>query len=90
MPVPATSATGDADVAEYSLPIRRRVSFNNLIKDCMVKEPFGVDYAKYAESMCALALDWAKTTGRTTVITIVSDAFTWATGACCGTLACRR
>jgi 3D-(3,5/4)-trihydroxycyclohexane-1,2-dione acylhydrolase (decyclizing) len=27
------------------------VSFNNLIKDCKVKEPFSVDYAKHAESM---------------------------------------
>ncbi len=26
------------------------------------------------------ALDWAKTTDRTTVITIVSDAFTWTPG----------
>ena len=61
-------------------------SFNNLIKDCKVKEPFSVDFAKHAESMGALtrqveslaelgqALDWAKTTDRTTVITIVSDA----------------
>jgi 3D-(3,5/4)-trihydroxycyclohexane-1,2-dione acylhydrolase (decyclizing) len=68
------------------------VSFNNLIKDCKVKEPFSVDYAKHAESMGALvrrveglaelgqALDWAKTTDRTTVITIVSDAFTWTPG----------
>jgi len=67
-------------------------SFNNLIKDCKVKEPFGVDFAKHAESMGALArkvsslaelgqaLDWAKTTDRTTVITIVSDAFTWTPG----------
>ena len=55
--------------------------FNNLIKDCRVKEPFAVDFAKHAESMGALtrhvesladlgqALDWAKTTDRTTVIT---------------------
>jgi 3D-(3,5/4)-trihydroxycyclohexane-1,2-dione acylhydrolase (decyclizing) len=67
-------------------------SFNNLIKDCRVKEPFGVDFAKHAESMGALtrkvesladlaqAMDWAKTTDRTTVITIVSDAFTWTPG----------
>jgi 3D-(3,5/4)-trihydroxycyclohexane-1,2-dione acylhydrolase (decyclizing) len=67
-------------------------SFNNLIKDCKVKEPFGVDFAKHAESMGALsrkveslaelaqAMDWAKTTDRTTVITIVSDAFTWTPG----------
>jgi 3D-(3,5/4)-trihydroxycyclohexane-1,2-dione acylhydrolase (decyclizing) len=67
-------------------------SFNNLIKDCKVKEAFGVDFAKHAESMGALArkveslteleqaLDWAKTTDRTTVITIVSDAFIWTPG----------
>lgn len=67
-------------------------SFNNLIRDCRVKEPFSVDFAKHAESMGALtrhvesladldrALDWAKTTDRTTVISIVSDAFTWTPG----------
>lgn len=67
-------------------------SFNNLIKDCRVKEPFAVDFVKHAESMGALArrvesladlgqaLDWAKTTDRTTVISIVSDAFTWTQG----------
>jgi len=67
-------------------------SFNNLIKDCRVKEPFSVDFAKHAEAMGALtrhvesladlgqAIDWAKTTDRTTVITIVSDAFAWTPG----------
>jgi 3D-(3,5/4)-trihydroxycyclohexane-1,2-dione acylhydrolase (decyclizing) len=67
-------------------------SFNNLIKDCRVKEPFSVDFAKHAESMGALArhvesladlgeaMEWAKTTDRTTVITIVSDAFAWSPG----------
>ncbi len=67
-------------------------SFNNLIKDCKVKEPFGVDFAKHAESMGALtrrvdslaelgpALEWAKTTDLTTVLTIVSDAYTWTPG----------
>jgi 3D-(3,5/4)-trihydroxycyclohexane-1,2-dione acylhydrolase (decyclizing) len=67
-------------------------SFNNLIRDCRVKEPFSVDFAKHAEAMGALtrhvesladlgqALDWAKTTDRTTVITIVSDAFAWTPG----------
>ena len=67
-------------------------SFNNLIGDCRVKEPFAVDFAKHAEIMGALtrkvesladlglALDWAKTTDRTTVITIVSDAFRWTPG----------
>ena len=67
-------------------------SFNNLIKDCKVKEPFPVDFARHAESMGAAvraveslselgpALDWAKTTDRTTVITITSDAYTWTPG----------
>jgi 3D-(3,5/4)-trihydroxycyclohexane-1,2-dione acylhydrolase (decyclizing) len=67
-------------------------SFNNLIRDCKVKEPFSVDFAKHAESMGALsrkveslaeleqALDWAKANDRTTVISIVSDAFTWTPG----------
>ncbi len=66
--------------------------FNNLIRDCKVKEPFAVDFAKHAEAMGALtrkvegladlglALDWARTTDRTTVITIVSDAFRWSPG----------
>src|SRR5260370_37535627 len=30
-------------------------SFNNLLKDCRVKQPFAVDFAKHAESMGALA-----------------------------------
>lgn len=67
-------------------------SFNNLLKDCRVKEAFGVDFIKHAESMGAAtrhveslaelgeAVDWAKTTDRTTVITIVSDAFAWTPG----------
>ncbi len=67
-------------------------SFNNLIADCRVKEPFAVDFAKHAESMGALArqagslaelgqaLDWAKTTDRTTVIAIASDAHAWTPG----------
>ncbi|TAA51893.1 3D-(3,5/4)-trihydroxycyclohexane-1,2-dione acylhydrolase (decyclizing) [Shinella sp. JR1-6] len=66
--------------------------FNNLLKDCRVKEPFAVDFAKHAEAMGALtrrvesladlgdAVEWAQTTDRTTVITIVSDAFTWTPG----------
>ena len=66
--------------------------FNNLIRDCRVKEPFPVDFVKHAESMGALtrrvesladlglAMDWAKTTDRTTLITIVSDAFRWSPG----------
>ncbi len=67
-------------------------SFNNLIRDCRVNEPFAVDFAKHAEAMGALtrrvesladlgqAIDWAKSTDRTTVITIVSDAFAWTPG----------
>jgi 3D-(3,5/4)-trihydroxycyclohexane-1,2-dione acylhydrolase (decyclizing) len=67
-------------------------SFNNLLKDCRVKEPFAVDFAKHAEAMGALtrhvdslsdlgaAMEWAKTTDRTTVLTIVSDAFAWTPG----------
>ena len=67
-------------------------SFNNLIKTCRVKEPFAVDFAKHAESMGALArsvnsladlesaMEWAKTTDRTTVIAIATDAYTWVPG----------
>jgi 3D-(3,5/4)-trihydroxycyclohexane-1,2-dione acylhydrolase (decyclizing) len=67
-------------------------SFNNLIEDCRVKEPFSVDFARHAESMGAearhvqsladldAALDWAKTTDRTTVISIVTDAHAWVPG----------
>ncbi len=67
-------------------------SFNNLIKDCRVKQPFSVDFAKHAESMGALtrqveslgdleaAMDWAKGTDRTTIISIASDAFAWVPG----------
>ncbi len=67
-------------------------SFNNLIKDSRVKEPFAVDFAKHAESMGALArkvesiadleqaLDWAKGNDRTTVISIITDGFDWTPG----------
>jgi 3D-(3,5/4)-trihydroxycyclohexane-1,2-dione acylhydrolase (decyclizing) len=67
-------------------------SFNNLIKDSLAKEPFPVDYVKHAASMGALArhcasladleagLKWAKTTDRTTVLYIVTDAFQWMPG----------
>lgn len=66
--------------------------FNNLIKDCKVKQAFSVDFVKHAESMGALArkaeslaeleqaMDWAKSNDRTTVISIVSDAFVWTPG----------
>ena len=67
-------------------------SFNNLIADCRVKEPFAVDFAKNAESQGALArhvesladledaLNWARHNDRTTVISIVTDAYTWTPG----------
>ncbi len=67
-------------------------SYNNLIKDCNVKTVFHVDFVKHAESMGAYArkasslaefdqaLDWAKTTDRTTVIVIENDAFVWTPG----------
>jgi 3D-(3,5/4)-trihydroxycyclohexane-1,2-dione acylhydrolase (decyclizing) len=66
--------------------------FNNLLKDCRVKEPFQVDFVKHAESMGALArrcdtladleanLKWAQGTERTTVLTITTDAFAWVPG----------
>lgn len=67
--------------------------FNNLIKDCRTAiEPFSVDFVKHAESMGARArkveslaeleqaMDWAKQQDRTTVITIVSDAYAWTPG----------
>ncbi|CAN7662835.1 3D-(3,5/4)-trihydroxycyclohexane-1,2-dione acylhydrolase (decyclizing) [Phyllobacterium sp. LjRoot231] len=66
--------------------------FNNLIKDCRVKEPFAVDFVKHAESMGALArrcesladlktaMEWAQTTDRTTIVTLVTDAYAWMPG----------
>jgi 3D-(3,5/4)-trihydroxycyclohexane-1,2-dione acylhydrolase (decyclizing) len=67
--------------------------FNNLLKDCKTAIPaFSVDFVKHAESMGAharkvqsiaeleQAMEWAKTTDRTTVISIVSDAYTWTPG----------
>lgn len=66
--------------------------FNNLLKDCRVKEPFPVDFVKHAESMGALArrcstlaelekaMKWAQGTNRTTVVTIQTDAFAWVPG----------
>jgi 3D-(3,5/4)-trihydroxycyclohexane-1,2-dione acylhydrolase (decyclizing) len=67
-------------------------SFNNQIADCKVIKPFSVDFVKHAESMGAAArhcdsladfeaaLKWAKTTDRTTVISINTDAHQWAPG----------
>jgi 3D-(3,5/4)-trihydroxycyclohexane-1,2-dione acylhydrolase (decyclizing) len=66
--------------------------FNNLIKDSRVKKPFPVDFVKHAEAMGALArrvesigdleaaMDWAQSTDRTTIITLVTDAFAWVPG----------
>lgn len=69
--------------------------FNNLLSDCRVEkrdDPPHVDFAKHAEAMGALArhceslaelksaLDWARTTDRTTVISIATHAFEWVPG----------
>lgn len=66
--------------------------FNNLLKDCRVQRPFPVDFVKHAEAMGALArkvdtleefdaaLQWAQTTDRTTLISIVTDAYQWVPG----------
>jgi 3D-(3,5/4)-trihydroxycyclohexane-1,2-dione acylhydrolase (decyclizing) len=69
--------------------------FNNLLVDCRVQDraaPLHVDFAKNAESMGAAArhceslgdlvgaLEWAKTTDRTTVLVIASDAYAWVPG----------
>lgn len=69
--------------------------FNNLIQDCRGYDPDNpvrVDFAAHAQSMgaCArhcesladleAALDWARTTDRTTVISIVTDAYAWVPG----------
>jgi 3D-(3,5/4)-trihydroxycyclohexane-1,2-dione acylhydrolase (decyclizing) len=68
------------------------VSYNNLIKDSLAKAPFPVDYVKHAEAMGAYgrkvesladlgeAIEWAKKNDKTTVIYIVSDAYTWTPG----------
>lgn len=69
--------------------------FNNLLKDCHIKNsenPMRVEFAEHAKSMGALsrhcnnlsefedAMMWAQTTDKTTVITISSDAHTWTPG----------
>ena len=68
------------------------VRFNNMIRDCRVKQAFGVDFVQHAGSMGALtrrvesladlrsAIEWAKTTDRTTVITITVDENAWSPG----------
>ena len=69
--------------------------FNNLFKDCRMADPGSpplVDFAKHAESMQAharhcesladleSALEWAKGTDRTTVLSIATEAYTWTPG----------
>jgi len=66
--------------------------FNNLIRDCRIKEEVPVDFAAHARAMGAearhcdsladldAALAWAQTTERTTVLSIVTDAFAWVPG----------
>jgi 3D-(3,5/4)-trihydroxycyclohexane-1,2-dione acylhydrolase (decyclizing) len=67
-------------------------SFNNQIEDCKVVRNFAVDFAAHAASMGALtrniesltdledAIRWAKTTDRTTVLVVKTDAYTWTPG----------
>ncbi|MDG2299340.1 MAG: 3D-(3,5/4)-trihydroxycyclohexane-1,2-dione acylhydrolase (decyclizing) [Planktomarina sp.] len=69
--------------------------FNNLLKDSRVLKkdnPLHVDFAKHAEAMGALArscdslndlevaLEWAQTTEKTTVLVIESDPYIWTPG----------
>jgi 3D-(3,5/4)-trihydroxycyclohexane-1,2-dione acylhydrolase (decyclizing) len=67
--------------------------FNNLLKDCRTAiPPFPVDFAAHARAMGAearacesfadlpAALDWARSTDRTTVISIRTDAYAWVPG----------
>jgi 3D-(3,5/4)-trihydroxycyclohexane-1,2-dione acylhydrolase (decyclizing) len=69
--------------------------FNCLLKDCRIEDPENfphVDWAAHARSMGAearhcesladleTALEWAKTTDRTTVLSIVTDAHAWVPG----------
>ncbi|WP_025769891.1 3D-(3,5/4)-trihydroxycyclohexane-1,2-dione acylhydrolase (decyclizing) [Thioalkalivibrio sp. HK1] len=69
--------------------------FNNLLKDCRVlnpNDPERVDFAAHARSMGAQArhceslaeltsaLEWAKTTDKTTVLSIATDAYSWVPG----------
>ena len=67
-------------------------SFNNQIEDCKIVRQVEVDFAAHAASMGALsrkvegltdledALRWAKTTDRTTVIVVKTDAYAWTPG----------
>ena len=69
--------------------------FNNLLTDCRITDkanPLHVDFAKHAESMGAAtracesladleaAMEWAKGNDRTTVLSIVTDAYAWVPG----------
>jgi 3D-(3,5/4)-trihydroxycyclohexane-1,2-dione acylhydrolase (decyclizing) len=69
--------------------------FNNLLTDCRVQNrsaPLHVDFARHAEAMGAAArhcdslaeltaaLEWAKGTDRTTVLSIATDAYAWVPG----------
>lgn len=69
--------------------------FNNLLKDCRITDkanPLHVDFAAHAAAMGAesrhcssladfqAALEWARGTDRTTVISIVTDAHAWVPG----------
>jgi 3D-(3,5/4)-trihydroxycyclohexane-1,2-dione acylhydrolase (decyclizing) len=67
-------------------------SFNNQIEDCRIVRQVDVDFAAHAASMGALtrtvesltdledAIRWAKTTDRTTVLVVKTDAYTWTPG----------
>ena len=67
-------------------------SFNNQLEDCRVKDLVKVDFTAHAASMGALtrnvdsmidleeAMKWAKTTDRTTVICVTTDAYVWSSG----------
>ena len=69
--------------------------FNNLLKDCRIQnaaQPLHVDFAAHAAAMGAAtrhcdsladfeaALAWAKGNDRTTVLSIVTDAYAWVPG----------
>jgi 3D-(3,5/4)-trihydroxycyclohexane-1,2-dione acylhydrolase (decyclizing) len=67
-------------------------SFNNQIEDCRIINKVDVDFAAHAASMGAHtrtvesltdledAIRWAKTTDRTTLIVVKTDAHTWTPG----------
>ena len=67
-------------------------SFNNQIRDSRIKHEVDVDFAAHAAAMGALtrtvesltdledALRWAKTTDRTTVVVVKTDAYAWTPG----------